>query len=122
MTSCRDGLSVTSGAAWAQSAATHVCPLYIAGLIEPGDGKSVRPMAERMAPGDHDQFHHVIASGIWRRGAAGGPACDTHRRAARETLSTGIAHLQIAKCSFGENETIAEVAGEMALLVAPETD
>ena len=64
MTSCRDGLSVTSGAAWAQSAATHVCPLYIAGLIEPGDGKSVRPMAERMAPGDHDQFHHVIASGI----------------------------------------------------------
>jgi hypothetical protein len=27
-----------------------MCPLYIAGLIGPGDRKSVQPMAERLAP------------------------------------------------------------------------
>ena len=40
-------------------------PLYVAGLIGPGDRKSVGPMAERMAPGDYDQLHHFIADGLW---------------------------------------------------------
>ena len=42
-----------------------MCPLYVAGLIGPGDRKSVQPMAERLAPGDYDQMHHFIADGIW---------------------------------------------------------
>ena len=29
----------------------RMCPLYVAGLIGPGDRKSVQPMAERLAPG-----------------------------------------------------------------------
>ena len=29
----------------------QMCPLYVAGLIGPGDRKSVQPMAERFAPG-----------------------------------------------------------------------
>src|ERR1700727_655435 len=33
----------------------RMCPLYVAGLIGPGDRKSVQPMAERLAPGDYDQ-------------------------------------------------------------------
>jgi hypothetical protein len=32
----------------------RMCPLYVAGLIGPGDRKSVQPMAERLAPGDYD--------------------------------------------------------------------
>jgi SRSO17 transposase len=36
-----------------------------AGLIGPGDRKSVEPMASRWAPGDYDQLHHFIASGVW---------------------------------------------------------
>ena len=28
----------------------RMCPLYIAGLIGPGDSKSIGPMAERLAP------------------------------------------------------------------------
>ena len=40
-------------------------PLYVAGLIGPGDRKSVQPMAERFAPGDDDQLHHFIADGVW---------------------------------------------------------
>jgi SRSO17 transposase len=42
-----------------------MCPLYVAGLIGPGDRKSVQPMAERLAPGDYDQMHHFIADGVW---------------------------------------------------------
>src|ERR1700741_3525043 len=43
----------------------RMCPLYIAGLIGPGDRKSVQPMAARLAPGDYDQLHHFIADGVW---------------------------------------------------------
>src|SRR5512140_1518564 len=43
----------------------RMCPLYVAGLIGPGDRKSVQPMAERLAPNDYDQLHHFIADGVW---------------------------------------------------------
>ncbi len=43
----------------------QMCPLYVSGLIVPGDRKSVQPMAERLAPGDYDQLHHFIAAGLW---------------------------------------------------------
>ena len=43
----------------------QMCPLYVAGLIGPGDRKSVQPMAERLAPGDYDQLHHFVSAGIW---------------------------------------------------------
>ena len=42
-----------------------MCPLYVKGLIGPGDRKSVQPMAERLAPGDYDQLHHFVAAGVW---------------------------------------------------------
>ena len=42
-----------------------MCPLYVAGLIGPGDRKSVQPMAARLAPGGYDQLHHFIADGVW---------------------------------------------------------
>src|SRR3984957_12030885 len=40
-------------------------PLYIAGLIWPGDRKSVEPMASRWTPGDYDQLHDFISGGAW---------------------------------------------------------
>jgi SRSO17 transposase len=43
----------------------RMCPLYVAGLIGPGDRKSVQPMAERLATGSYDQLHHFIADGVW---------------------------------------------------------
>jgi SRSO17 transposase len=43
----------------------RMCPLYVSGLIGPGDRKSIRPMAERLARGDYDQLHHFIAAGVW---------------------------------------------------------
>jgi len=43
----------------------RMCPLYVAGLIGPGDRKSVAPMAERFAPRAYDQLHHFVAAGVW---------------------------------------------------------
>jgi SRSO17 transposase len=43
----------------------RMCPLYLAGLIGPGERKSVGPMAERLAPGDYDRLHHFVSSGVW---------------------------------------------------------
>src|SRR5258705_269865 len=43
----------------------QMCPLYVSGLIRPGDRKSIQPMAERVALGDYDQLHHFIADGVW---------------------------------------------------------
>jgi SRSO17 transposase len=43
----------------------RMCPLYIAGLIGPGERKSIGPMAERLAPGAYDRLHHFVADGVW---------------------------------------------------------
>lgn len=40
-------------------------PLYVAGLIGPGDRKSVQPMASRSDGVGYDQLHHFVAAGIW---------------------------------------------------------
>src|SRR5215831_7379571 len=41
----------------------RMCPLYVSGLIGPGDRKSIQPMADRLVAGDYDQLHHFIAAG-----------------------------------------------------------
>jgi SRSO17 transposase len=43
----------------------RMCPAYIAGLIGPGDRKSVRPMAARDTGVSYDQLHHFIGNGVW---------------------------------------------------------
>jgi SRSO17 transposase len=43
----------------------RMCPLYVSGLIGPGDRKSIQPMAKRLALGECDQLHHFIAAGVW---------------------------------------------------------
>jgi SRSO17 transposase len=43
----------------------RMCPLYIAGLIGPGEHKSVQPVAKRLAPGAYDQLHHFVSAGVW---------------------------------------------------------
>ena len=49
----------------AHPARRAMCPLYVAGLIGPGDRKSVQPMAWRLGLGGHDGLHHFIAAGVW---------------------------------------------------------
>ena len=43
----------------------RICPLYVAGLIGPGDRKSVQPMAARASGVGYDQLHHFVAAGVW---------------------------------------------------------
>jgi hypothetical protein len=40
-------------------------PLYLRGLLAPGDRKSVEPMAGRVAPDDVAQLHHFVAASPW---------------------------------------------------------
>lgn len=46
----------------------RICPLYVSGLIGPGDRKSIQPMAKRLAPDGYDQLHHFVAAGVWDAG------------------------------------------------------
>jgi SRSO17 transposase len=43
----------------------QMCPLYVRGLIDPGDRKNIQPVAERLSVGEYDQLHHFIAAGVW---------------------------------------------------------
>ena len=40
-------------------------PVYLKGLILPGERKSVEPMAARVAPGDLQQLHHCVSASPW---------------------------------------------------------
>ncbi len=52
-------------AAFGHKARRGMCPAYIAGLIGPGDRKSIQPMAARAEDVGYDRLHHFIAAGIW---------------------------------------------------------
>ena len=43
-------------------------PLYLRGLLGPGERKSLQPMAARLGLPGHDQLHHFIASPAWDDG------------------------------------------------------
>jgi SRSO17 transposase len=40
-------------------------PVYLRGLLGPGERKSVEPMAGRVAPGEVQQLHHFVAASPW---------------------------------------------------------
>lgn len=52
-------------AALSHAAQRQWAPLYLEGLLLPGERKSVTPMAERVAPADHEQLHHFVATSPW---------------------------------------------------------
>ena len=43
----------------------RMCPVYVEGLIGPGDRKSVQPMAMRSSGIGYDQLHHFIGGALW---------------------------------------------------------
>src|SRR3546814_696544 len=46
----------------------RMCPAYVAGLIGPGDRKSIQPMAARTGEVGYDRLHHFIGAGLWDSG------------------------------------------------------
>jgi len=39
--------------------------LYLTGLLGPGDRKSIEPITNRFAPGQHQRLHHFISASTW---------------------------------------------------------
>lgn len=52
-------------AALGHKARRRWAPVYLRGLLGPGDRKSVQPMAARVAPDDPEQLHHFVATSGW---------------------------------------------------------
>ncbi|MRG98503.1 hypothetical protein GF068_42305 [Polyangium spumosum] len=40
-------------------------PIYMRGLLGPGDRKSIEPMAARVCPGETQQLHHFLSTSRW---------------------------------------------------------
>lgn len=43
----------------------HWAPVYLRGLLGPGERKSIQPLAARVAPDDYEQLHHFVACSHW---------------------------------------------------------
>ena len=43
----------------------RLAPLYVRGLILPGERKSIEPIAKRVAPSDLQQLHHFVSTSPW---------------------------------------------------------
>ena len=52
-------------AALGHKAQRRWAPVYLRGLLAPGERKSVEPMAGRVAPGDVQQLHHFVSASAW---------------------------------------------------------
>ncbi len=112
-------------------------PLYLRGLLGPGERKSLQPMAERLGLSGHDQLQHFIASTAWDDGPlwtvlaqeadrlVGGPGAylviDDTALPKKGTLSVGVARQycgqlgKTANCQSLVSLTLAQ--GEVPLPV-----
>jgi len=52
-------------AAFGREAQRHWAPVYLDGLLGPGERKSVEPMAARVCPGETQQLHHFVSTAPW---------------------------------------------------------
>ena len=87
----------------------RMCPAYIAGLIGPGDRKSIQPMAARSDLIAYDRLHHFIGAGLWDRA----PLEGTLWRQADELVSGNGARLII-------DDTALPKKGKASVGVAPQ--
>ena len=82
-------------------------PLYVRGLLAPGERKSVEPMAGRVAPEDVAQLHHFVAASPWDCG----PIEEALARKANALVGGERAHLII-------DDTALPKKGELSVGVA----
>ncbi len=51
--------------AWKFKKRRHWAPLYLRGLLLPGERKSIEPIAERVAPGHEQELRHFVSESDW---------------------------------------------------------
>jgi SRSO17 transposase len=52
-------------AKFGRAAQRRWAPVYLRGLVMPGERKSVEPMAQRVCPGETQQLHHFVCTSPW---------------------------------------------------------
>jgi len=52
-------------AAWKTKKRRLWAPLYLRGLLLPGERKSIEPLAERVAPGHEQELRHFVSESAW---------------------------------------------------------
>lgn len=50
---------------WRYKKRRRWAPVYLQGLLLPGERKSIEPLAERVAPGERQQLHHFVCEAEW---------------------------------------------------------
>jgi len=66
-------------------------PVYLRGLLLPGERKSIEPIVERVAPAEKEQVHHFVATSTW----ATAPIEIVHAERCNELVGGPDAHLII---------------------------
>jgi SRSO17 transposase len=51
--------------AWRHKKRRHWAPLYLRGLLLPGERKSIEPLAARVAPGHDQELRHFVSESAW---------------------------------------------------------
>lgn len=64
-------------------------PMYLRGLLLPGERKSIEPLVDRVAPGERQQIHHFVAASSWETA----PIEVVHMDRCNELLGDPRAHL-----------------------------
>jgi SRSO17 transposase len=54
--------------AWRSKKRRYWAPLYLRGLLMPGERKSIEPLAARVAPGHEQELRHFISESPWESG------------------------------------------------------
>ena len=78
-------------AAWQHKVRQRWGPVYIKGLLLPGERKSIEPLVERVAVGEKEQLHHFVAASKWETE----PIEVVHRDRCNELVGGSDAHLII---------------------------
>jgi SRSO17 transposase len=95
--------------AFRHKAQSKWAPVYVRGLLHPGERKSVEPMAARVAPGEDDQLHHFVATSTWDTS----PLEDVLLEKANTLVGGDDSHLIIDDTSFPKK-------GDHSVGVAPQ--
>lgn len=53
--------------AWRHKKRRHWAPIYLRGLLVPGERKSIEPLAARVAPGHDQELRHFVSESAWDR-------------------------------------------------------